>query len=123
LKAWWQVTEQTVLRPLAQSWCYAGHIDSIPLGEGRTVVVEGRRIAVFRSRSGRLHATQAECPHRGGPLADGVVADSTVVCPLHEFKFDLETGSPRGSSCQALKVYPVSVDATGEIAVLLDTVL
>jgi nitrite reductase (NADH) small subunit len=103
-----------------QSWRYAGHIDSIPPGEGRTVAVEGRRIAVFRSRSGQLHATQAECPHRGGPLADGVVANSTVVCPLHEFKFDLETGRPRGSNCQALKVYPIRVDDAGEITVFLD---
>jgi nitrite reductase (NADH) small subunit len=86
-------------------------------------MVGGRRVAVFRSRSGQLHATQAECPHRGGPLADGVVSNSMVVCPLHEFKFDLETGRPKGSSCQALKVYPVSVNAAGEIAVLLDTFL
>jgi nitrite reductase (NADH) small subunit len=116
------MSEQTQTRRTFQFERHVGHIDSIPPGEGRTIVVSGRRIAVFRSRSGRLHATQAECPHRGGPLADGVVGGSTVVCPLHEFKFDLEKGRPLGNDCPALKVYPIRVDDAGEMTVLLDPV-
>lgn len=112
--------EQTTTRRPLGSERHIGHVDSIPPGEGRTVVVNGRRIAVFRSRSGRVYATQAECPHRGGPLADGLVGGSTVVCPLHEFKFDLEKGRPLGNDCPQLKVYPVKVDDAGEMTVLLD---
>ncbi len=47
--------------------------DRIPLGEARVFRVDGREVAVFRCRSGEVFATSAECPHRGGPLADGLV--------------------------------------------------
>lgn len=97
-----------------------GHISALPEGEGRTVLLGGRRVAIFRSRTGRVFATQAECPHLGGPLADGIMADTTIVCPLHEFRFGLVKGQPVGNGCDALKVYPVRVDQVGEITVLLD---
>ncbi len=87
----------------------------IPLGEGRVAEVGGLRIAVFRSRSGKVYATQAECPHRGGPLADGLLGDATVVCPLHEFKFDLPSGRALENTCPALKTYPVTVTEDGRL--------
>jgi nitrite reductase (NADH) small subunit len=72
-------------------------IDDVPLGEGRAVTVDGRRVAVFRAEDAWF-ALDATCPHRGGPLADGIVARRTVICPLHERRFDLETGQEcRGS--------------------------
>ena len=52
-----------------------GPLDNIPLGEARVFRVDGRDIAVFRCRSGEVFATSAECPHRGGPLADGLVGE------------------------------------------------
>lgn len=66
-------------------------VGDVPLGEGRAVTVEGRRIAIFNSPTG-WYALDQLCPHRGGPLADGIVADSCVTCPLHERRFDLATG-------------------------------
>jgi nitrite reductase (NADH) small subunit len=95
-----------------------GSVDQIPLGEGRAFSVGGRRIAVFRTRDGRIFATQAECPHRGGPLADGLVGSATVVCPLHEWRFDLVTGATPNGAC-AIAVYPLSVDAAGQLALEL----
>jgi nitrite reductase (NADH) small subunit len=65
----------------------------VPLFEGRSVTVDGRRIAVFRLRDGFV-AVDGECPHRGGPLSDGLVADGCVTCPLHGWRFDLRSGSP-----------------------------
>ncbi len=97
-----------------------GHVESIPPGEGRTIVLDGTRIAVFRSRADRLYATQAECPHRGGPLADGLVADKTIVCPLHEYRFDLRNGAFAGKNCKDLKVYPIRIDEAGEMHVSVD---
>lgn len=63
----------------------------VPLLEGRRVTVAGRRIAVFRLRDG-FAAIDADCPHRGGPLSDGLVADGCVTCPLHGWRFDLRNG-------------------------------
>jgi nitrite reductase (NADH) small subunit len=90
-----------------------GDLAQLPLGEGRTYAVAGRRIAVFHTRSGEIFATQAECPHSGGPLADGLTGGTTVVCPLHERAFDLQTG--RGAQDECLRVYPVSLSGDGKI--------
>jgi len=68
-----------------------GAADDVPMLEGRSVTVDGRRIAVFRTPEG-WRAVEGACPHRGGPLADGIVADRCVTCPLHGWRFDLDTG-------------------------------
>ena len=65
----------------------------VPLGEGRAATVEGRRIAIFHAEGGWF-ALDDECPHRGGPLSDGILADSCVVCPLHDRRFALADGAP-----------------------------
>jgi nitrite reductase (NADH) small subunit len=66
-------------------------ITDVPLGEGRAATIGARRIAVFHTPTG-WYALDDVCPHRGGPLADGLVADRCVTCPLHERRFDLKTG-------------------------------
>ncbi|HEX8160241.1 MAG TPA: Rieske 2Fe-2S domain-containing protein [Solirubrobacteraceae bacterium] len=72
---------------------YACHTDDIPLGEGRAITLDERRIAIYRTTSG-WYALDAICPHRGGPLADGIVCDRAVICPLHDRRYDLKTGEP-----------------------------
>lgn len=83
-----------------------GSIEGIPIGQGRAFEVGGRTIAVFRQRDGRLFATQSDCPHRRGPLAEGLVGSGKVICPLHSWKFDLETGASHGEAC-TITTYPV----------------
>ena len=75
---------------------YACCVDDVPLGEGRSITLDGRRIAIFRSAAGWF-ALDAACPHRGGPLADGIVCDNAVICPLHDRRYDLATGEPLGA--------------------------
>jgi nitrite reductase (NADH) small subunit len=65
----------------------------VPLGEGRAATVDGRRIAIFHAEGGWF-ALDDECPHRGGPLSDGILADACVVCPLHDRRFALADGAP-----------------------------
>lgn len=79
----------------------------VPPGEGRAVSVAGRRIAVFNAPTG-WYALAAACPHLGGPLADGLVSDSCVACPLHERRFDLRTGEDL-SGGEPVAAYPVDV--------------
>ena len=93
-----------------------GPIAAIPEGEGRNFQVGPEQIAVFRARNGGLFATQAECPHRRGPLADGLLGASTLICPLHSLKFDLNTGQAENGDC-ALKTYPARLSDSGLIMV------
>jgi nitrite reductase (NADH) small subunit len=69
----------------------ACHVDDVPPGEGRAVTLAGRRVALFRTAAGWFALDHA-CPHAAGPLADGIVSDCSVICPLHERRFDLATG-------------------------------
>jgi nitrite reductase (NADH) small subunit len=73
---------------VAVDYVLIGDVDDVPLLEGRSVAVAGRRIAVFRLPDGWA-AVDAACPHRGGPLQDGLVADWCVTCPLHNRQYDL----------------------------------
>lgn len=86
------------------------------MGEGRTFRVGDDEIAVFRLRDGRVLATQARCPHQGGPLAVGIVGGGTVLCPLHGRRFDLASGHSVGD-CDALKTFDVAVDTEGHMLV------
>ena len=83
-----------------------GSVEAVPLGQGRCYVVGNREIAVFRQRNGTLFATQNRCPHRQGPLAEGLVGDGRVICPLHAHQFNLETGCG-GEAEERVEVYAV----------------
>jgi nitrite reductase (NADH) small subunit len=94
-----------------------GSIDRIPPGEGQTFLVGDREIAVFRSRDDVVHATQARCPHKAGLLADGIVGGGKVICPLHAYTFDLETGTPLGNGCASLRTYRTEVTADRRVLI------
>ncbi|MDX6244182.1 MAG: nitrite reductase small subunit [Frankiales bacterium] len=85
-----------------------GRLDEIPHGEGRTYAVGGEQVAVFRLRDGSLRAIDAVCPHRGGPLADGLIDEHVVVCPLHGHAFDTSTGREVGGSGMSVRSFPVA---------------
>ncbi len=97
-----------------------GPAERIPLGEGRTFRIGATTVAVFRTRSGEVFATQPTCPHRGGPLADGLIGSGRVICPLHSFVFDLATGRSASGDCEALRTYPVSVSPEGCLVVRIE---
>jgi nitrite reductase (NADH) small subunit len=91
-----------------------GPLDQIPIGEGRAIAVDGAQVAVFRLRGGAVHAVAAVCPHRGGPIADGQIDGSIVLCPLHLNAFELETGRST-TGADDLETWPVDVDEAGEL--------
>lgn len=90
-----------------------GSIEKIPKGQGFCFIVGGEEIAVFRQRDGRLYASQNRCPHRQGPLSDGVIGAGKVICPLHAHKFDLCTGQGAEPN-ECVRTYPVH-QVNGEI--------
>lgn len=94
-----------------------GSLEKIPLGQGFCFIVGGEEVAVYRQRDGRLFATQNRCPHKQGPLSEGVLGGGKVICPLHAHVFDLAGGQgPNPKEC--LKTYAVC-EAKGEIVVTL----
>ena len=91
------------------------NIEQIPPGEGRMFNLGEGDIAVFRTHAGDIHATQAYCPHLGGPLADGLTSASAVVCPLHDRTFALASGCGLTHEHMTIKVFKSRLDADGNI--------
>ena len=85
-----------------KAWIRVAHCDDIPLREGRAVKARDHEVAIF-NLGNRFLAVENRCPHKGGPLADGIVSGATVICPLHAWKLSLETGqgvnAASGASC------------------------
>lgn len=84
-------------------------LDDIATGLGRAFDVGGRPIAVFRSRDGRVFAVEGTCPHKGGPLADGMLIGEQVVCPLHAFRFSGTSGACDQPNVCAVEAFPAEV--------------
>ena len=81
----------------------------LPVGLGRPFSVGGHSIAVFRTRAGKVFAVAGRCPHKGGPLADGMLAGEQVVCPYHAFRFHAGSGECDQHNVCDVTTYPVQV--------------
>lgn len=95
------MTPPVGVRPVA-----IARVEDVPMHEGRRVRVDGRAVAVFRTAAG-LAAIDADCPHRGGPLEDGLTGDGCVTCPLHGWRIDLRTGGCTSGGVGGVRVYGV----------------
>ena len=102
-----------------QRWIRITACQNIPPREGRAVIVGDREIAIF-NLGDRFLAVDNGCPHRGGPLCDGIVAGAAVVCPLHAWKVSLETGAVErpADAAAGVRTYATRVD-TGVVLVEL----
>ena len=90
-------------------WTAVTSVENIPPREGRAVNLQGQEIAIFNVDH-RFLAIENKCPHKGGPLCDGIASGRTVVCPLHGRRFDLETGmAVRASEPACVASYPTRV--------------
>ena len=85
-----------------------GAVEDMTPGEGRAYVVDGKQVAVFLLSDGSVRAMDAVCPHKGGPLADGQIDGSVVVCPLHQYTFSLDDGTC-ASGIDSVRTYPAAV--------------
>jgi NAD(P)H-dependent nitrite reductase small subunit len=91
-------------------WIRVTQAENIPLREGRSVTIGGDEIAIF-NLGDRFVAVDNVCPHRGGPLCDGIVSGASVVCPLHGYKICLETGKVlKPDLAVRVDKYPVRVE-------------
>jgi len=92
------------------NWIDIAALDDIPRLGARVVSTDTVDIAVFRTASDRVFALKDECPHRQGPLSQGIVHDTTVTCPLHNWKIDLASGEARGPDEGCTRTYPIKVE-------------
>lgn len=77
-------------------WTEIGLADEVPLRGSRLVATQQGDIAIFKTAEGRIFALWDKCPHKGGPLSQGIVHGNSVTCPLHNWVIGLETGEVKG---------------------------
>jgi nitrite reductase (NADH) small subunit len=77
-------------------WVDVCGIDEVPVRGSRVVSAPGGDIAVFQTAKGRIFALRDKCPHKGGPLSQGIVHGDAVTCPLHNWVIGLESGDVKG---------------------------
>ncbi len=92
------------------SWIDIGAVEDIPIRGARKVKTRRGCLAVFRTDEATVYATSNTCPHKGGPLEEGIVHGVKVTCPLHNWVFDLETGEAQGADEGHIETYPAKVE-------------
>ncbi len=78
------------------NWIEIAALEDIPKLGSRVVKTDTMNVAVFRTRDDQVFALKDACPHRQGPLSQGIVSGTTVTCPLHNWKIDLASGEALG---------------------------
>ena len=92
------------------SWIDVGSIEDVPLRGARLVKTPLGCIALFRTDETEVFAASNSCPHKGGPLSEGIIHGQKVTCPLHNWVFDLNTGAALDEDGQ-IDTFPVRVEA------------
>ena len=97
------------------SWITIGNVDDIPIAGSRVVVTPVCNIAVFRTADNEIYALEDRCPHRGGPISQGIVHDRQVTCPLHNYVIDLTSGETQEPGTAPVCTVSVRVEDNGEM--------
>ncbi len=92
------------------NWIAIGSLCDIPRRGARCVDTPEGKVAVFRTQDDQVYAIDDHCPHRGGPLSQGIVHGTAVTCPLHNWVISLETGRALGADEGAVRTIPVRVE-------------
>ena len=93
-------------------WLDICPVDQIAPGNARTLPVRGRQeIAVFHTLDNQFYALVNSCPHKQGPLSQGIVHGNVVTCPLHNWNISLKSGEALGDDQGCVPTIPLRVDA------------
>ena len=98
------------------SWVDVGPESALPARGARTLTIGSLDIAVFRTGVGEVFALRDRCPHRGGPLSQGIVHGERVTCPLHEWVIDLRSGNAVGADTGCTPAFAARV-VDGRVAI------
>ena len=100
-------------------WIDFGAVEDVPFLGSRVVQAPGGDIAVFKAADGTLFALRDRCPHKGGPLSQGIVHGQSVTCPLHNWVISLATGEAQGADHGQVRTIPVEL-VDGAVMLRLD---
>lgn len=92
------------------NWIDIGALEDIPLRGARVVKTALGCVAVFRTADEEVFATSERCPHKGGPLSEGIVHGRQVTCPLHNWVFSLETGEAQGADSGRIDTFAARIE-------------
>ncbi|PYZ95340.1 nitrite reductase (NAD(P)H) small subunit [Salipaludibacillus keqinensis] len=84
-------------------------LDELPLQVGKKIVINEQEIALFRLQNDTVKAVENKCPHKQGPLSEGMVSGDNVFCPLHDWKINLDTGEVQKPDDGCVKTYLAEV--------------
>ena len=98
-------------------WIDIAAVSDVPLRGARVIKTHAGCVAVFRTASDQVFVLDNSCPHKAGPLADGIVHGTSVTCPLHNWVISLETGQAQGNDQGEVATYPARIE---EGRILLD---
>lgn len=98
------------MNAMTQTWVRVGSLNDIPRRGARCVKSGEMSIAIFRTADDRVFALEDKCPHRNGPLSQGIVHDGCVTCPLHNWVISLETGLAQGADEGQTLSFPVRLE-------------
>ena len=99
-------------------WIEIGTLEDIPRLGARVIKTSVGDIAIFRTAVDEVFALDDRCPHRGGPLSQGIVFDKRVACPLHDWVIDLQRGCAEAPDEGCTKTYPLRIEA-GRVLIAL----
>jgi nitrite reductase (NADH) small subunit len=94
-----------------EGWVDIGAVTDVPLRGARLIKTAVGCIAVFRTANNEVFAVDDRCPHKGGPLSQGIVHGKTVSCPLHNWVIGLEDGLAQGADKGAVRTIALRVEA------------
>ncbi len=104
-----------------RNWIAIGDLADIPRQGARVVKTSAGCIAVFRTADDEVYAMDDRCPHKGGPLSNGIVHGRSVTCPLHNWVFDLATGLAQGADEGSVAITAAKVE-NGQVLLAADDV-
>ena len=98
-----------------QDWIEVGALDDIPRLGARVLETDTLSIALFRTSTDQVYALRDRCPHKGGPLSQGIVYGHTVACPLHNWCVDMNKGEAIAPDEGCVPTYPVKVEDNSRV--------
>jgi nitrite reductase (NADH) small subunit len=104
------------------TWHPIGNISDIPLLGARCVKTPHMKVAVFRTSEHEVYAIENRCPHKGGPLSEGIVHGAAVSCPLHNWVISLETGKALGADEGEVRTFPLR-NENGQLFIALENLM